>query len=224
MSAPHIEVPVHKVAKTLFHVDVNTKASQTDAMHARCTVPDTIRMLLGQLLAIHDVAANQVSEVYKLYTDGDVSHATSPQTAQRCLIEASLTALELFVLEEIHGCKDLVLGLDGTSTYFGRAFNEFHISGKTETELIGLLDCVGKNRTNYASAHRHASTQPTGSGKQCFAIHARAFSNRSAPVGFLWKPTSGCASRILKIGCMDITKNMLLILENWLGPWTRTLS
>ena len=105
MSAPQTEVPVHKVAKTLFHVNVNTKASQTDAMHARCTVPDTIRMLLGQLQAIHDVAANQVSEVYKLCTDGDVSHATSPQTAQRCLIEASLTAFELFVLEDIHGCK-----------------------------------------------------------------------------------------------------------------------
>ena len=66
MSAPQTEVPVHKVAKTLFHVDVNTKASQTDGMHARCTVPDTIRMLLGQLQVIHDVAANQVSEVYKL--------------------------------------------------------------------------------------------------------------------------------------------------------------
>ena len=144
MSAPQTEVPVHKVAKTLFHVDVNTKASQRNAMHARCTVPDTIRMLLGQLQAIHDVAANQGSEVYKLCTDGDVFHATSPQTAQRCLIEANLTAFELFVLEEIHGCKDLVLGLDGTSTYFGREFNEFHISGKTETELIGLLDCVGK--------------------------------------------------------------------------------
>ena len=48
------------------------------------------------------------------------------------------------MLEEIHGGEDLVLGLDGTSTYFGRAFNEFHISGKTETELIGLLDWVGK--------------------------------------------------------------------------------
>ena len=53
VSAPQTEVPVHKVAKTLFHVDVNTKACQTDAMHARCTVPDTIRMLLGQLQAIH---------------------------------------------------------------------------------------------------------------------------------------------------------------------------
>ena len=95
-------------------------------------------------LRSYNFAANQVSEVYKVCTDGDVSHATSPQTAQRCLIEASLTAFELFVLEEIHGCEDLVLGLDGTSTYFGRAFNEFHISGKTETELIGMLDCVGK--------------------------------------------------------------------------------
>ena len=54
VSAPQTEVPVHKVVKTLFHVDVNTKASQTDAMHARCTVRDTIRMLLGQLQAIHD--------------------------------------------------------------------------------------------------------------------------------------------------------------------------
>ena len=38
MSALETEVPVHKVAKTLFHLDVNTKASQTGAMHAGCTV------------------------------------------------------------------------------------------------------------------------------------------------------------------------------------------
>ena len=43
-------------------------------------------------------------------------------------------------------------------------------------------------------------------------------------VGFLWKPTSVCASRISKIGCMGITRSMLVILENWLGLWTRTLS
>ena len=32
------------------------------------------------------------------------------------------------------------------------------------------------------------------------------------------------ASGISKIGCMGITRSMLVILENWLGPWTRTLS
>ena len=52
-------------------------------------------------------------------------------------------------------------------------------------------------------AQPYASTQPTGSAKPCFVMRACAFSNRSEPAGV--KPTSVCASRISKIGCMGIT-------------------
>ena len=44
---------------------------------------------------------------------------------------------------EIYGCVDLVLGLDGTSTHFGPAFNEFHLNGRDVIELICLVDTVG---------------------------------------------------------------------------------
>ena len=142
MSATQVEVPV--TARSLLVSNKEDKQTQTEGMHSRCTLPDTIRPLLASLQALHDVSANNVAAVYKLCTDGHIEDAVSRQMAEKCLIEYSLALFEIFVLREIHGSVDLVLGLDGTSTYFGRAFNEFHITGRSVTELIGLVDTVGK--------------------------------------------------------------------------------
>ena len=111
-------------ARSLFVSHKEDKHTQTEEMHSRCTLPDTIRPLLASPQALHDVSANNAAAVYKLCTDGHIEDAVSRQTAEKCLIEYSLA-------------------LFGTCTYFGRAFNEFHITGPNVTELIGLVDTIG---------------------------------------------------------------------------------
>ena len=93
--------------------------------HNSEVLPDCIRLTLALLQAECDVSANQVAGVYQRCTAASPSldECTSPTTSTRCLIEASECLLDLFVLSEINGESDLVLGLDGTSTYFGRAMS-----------------------------------------------------------------------------------------------------
>ena len=142
VSATQVEVPI--TARYLVVPNKEDKQTQTEEIHSRCTLPDTIRPFLASLQALHDVSANNVSVVHKLCTDGHIEDAVSRQTAEKCLIEYRLVLVELFVLREIHGCVDLVLGLDGTSTYFGRAFNGILPTGRNVTQLIGLVGTVEK--------------------------------------------------------------------------------
>ena len=47
-------------------------------------------------------------------------------------------------MNELNGNKDICLGLDSTSTYFDRSVTEVHATGYTCTELLALMDTLGK--------------------------------------------------------------------------------
>ena len=72
---------------------------------------------------------------------------------------------------------------------------------------LALHSLFQKQKLCIRAATHFNPKNPFGETKLRYT-HARAFSNGSKPVGFLWKPTSVCASRSSKIGCMGITWTM----------------
>ena len=121
-------------------------------------------MCLAQLMAHHDVSGNVAADSYHDCTrvcglapaedqggalsdteDNGALSTTSCTTSHWCLVEASLSALELFGLNDLIGCFNICIGLDSIGTLFDRCRIEFHCSGFACTELIGLLDAFDKS-------------------------------------------------------------------------------
>jgi hypothetical protein len=135
------------VERVLFHKPDSTSVpTQTDTVLANTNAPPHVRVTVAKMIAQKNVSANQAMPVYHMCTgvseDADV---LSRNSSQRFLLEASLCAFELFVLEGLNGHHDICLGLDGSNTYFGRNVVELHASGHSSTELLGLLDSVDKS-------------------------------------------------------------------------------